>query len=156
MGGEAAISQKLLLLQKGSHVRSYMKVNASALPSLAGINQPDGSRITNGTAGFICHGPYTSLASGEYTAGLYIRRLGSIDVGTLTMDVVSDYGNHEISKQSIPASELMTRIAGLVSIDFEIVNDAYDVEVRLWVPDRVEVQLRELVIFRRNSLDWCL
>lgn len=133
-----------------------MKIEASALPSSTGDNQPDGSRITNGTAGFICHGPYTMLGAGEYTGGLYLRRIGSTDIGMLTMDVVYNHGGVELGKREISASDLMTRITGLISIDFEVAHDVHDLEIRLWVPDRIEVQLRELILFRRRALDWCL
>lgn len=135
-------------------MRSYLRLDAIALPFSIGSDQPDGSRKSDGTAGYICHGPYTSLSAGKYTAGLYLKRVGTIDVGTLLMDAVADYGNVEIGKRSIQLSDLTTTIAGLVSMDFDIKHDMHDVEIRLWVPDRVEVQLRELVLFRRNALDW--
>lgn len=156
LGELVAINQKLRSATEGIIVRSYLKIMASALPYSTGANQPDGSRIANGTAGFICHGPYTSLAVGEYTGGLYLRRIGSTDIGNLTMDIVGNRGVLELAKREIPTSELMTSIAGLISIDFEVAHDIHDVEIRLWVPEGIEVQLRELVLFRRRALDWCL
>jgi len=131
-------------------------MNASLLPSTTGVNLPDGSRASDGKAGFLCHGPYIALSPGPYTTGLYLRRVGNIGSDPLRLDATCDGGTLELGKKSVDISEVMTRIPGLIWMDFEVTHDITDVEIRLWVPDRIEVQLREMVLFRRDALDWCV
>jgi hypothetical protein len=118
------------------------------------VDGEGGVRRADGRAGHLSHGPYVGLTPGSYTAAFYVRREEASDMGEIEVDVCCDHGSRELARTYFAADDIRTTIAGLLRLDFRVEADARACEVRLRVPAGFIVEIRELVIFRREPSNW--
>jgi hypothetical protein len=135
----------------GLNLRFYVRFEAATLPRSVGTDGKGSCRIGDGAAGHLSYGPYLELAAGKYTAGFYVRRRGNVASGFIDIDVCCDGGSRTLAARRIAASDILTEIHGWLRIDFIVETDIIDTEVRLSVPERLIVEIRELVIFKRDA-----
>lgn len=130
-------------------MHSYASFKADNLPQSVGVNLKQGSRRSEGVAGYLSYGPYIDISAGTYCAGFYIRCLDESSDGTITVDVCSNAGQSEVARKDIPVRELADDVVQFVKVDFHLHMDATRLEARLHVSEGVMIELSELVIFRR-------
>jgi hypothetical protein len=129
----------------------YNRALAADLPFGVGENQPDGSRRSNGTPGFLSFGPYIKLRAGRYTAGFFLRRdSDSVESGQIKVDVSCDSGTVLVAKK-VPTDRLSDRYPALVAVEFNLDAEADEVEVRLECGPVEGLILEEMVIFQRAA-----
>jgi hypothetical protein len=130
-----------------------MRTDGSALPNAVGANGDNGVRLSDGSGGHLCYGPYFSLEPGNYIAGFYIRRIGRPTPGTMDMDIFArDVG--QLAHRRIASAELFEDIASLISLPLDAKQPLDHIEVRLYVSEGVMVEVRELVVFSTRPRDW--
>ncbi len=135
-------------------MRAYARFRGADLPHAVGVDVDGALRRADGHAGHLSHGPYLDLAPGAYTAAFYVRREPASALGEVEMDVCCDSGARQIARRTIAADEIRVSIPGLLNLDFEIDANARACEVRLRVPEDFIVEIRDLVIFRREPTNW--
>ena len=112
----------------------YEGESLSNLPATVGILQKR-TKETDGRAGFLVFGPYSSLKAGEYRLNAY----GSSDlVASAYVDVVSGKGTVVHARFDIEKNA-----KGLLvdNADVHLSDSAYDIEVRVWVGENDSIDL---------------
>ena len=132
---------------------SYLRFAGATLPRGVGKDMPGGTRISEGVAGHLCFGPYSTLDSGKYVAGYYMRLLPGSAVSTIDFDVAVA-GQDSLVHKTVSTRELFEDTLSLVSLEFELDERAESTEVRLYVQKGVLIEVDELVIFSRRPRNW--
>ena len=127
----------------------YYRSQMTQLPCQVGIDQADGSRSSEGNEGYMSFGPNLQMAAGRYFGGFHIKILApSTHPSAVTIDAACQHGNYIITNRLVPGDTILSGIAGLVGLDFELGEPEDRVEVRLHVASGVMVNVQALVIFR--------
>ncbi len=134
-------------------MRSYKKYVGSSLAHNVGTDLGT-MRVSDGRAGHLIHGPYIEIGPGDFTAGVYIRRIGEIYFQPIMIDACFDHGKTIVAAREVTADDILSDIHGVVELDFRLERRVELFEVRLFVWERVAVEIREVVIFSRSLSDW--
>ncbi len=130
----------------------YYRTHLTELPCQVGIDQADGSRSSDGNDGYISYGPNLQMAAGRYFGGFHIKTLASsTHPSAVTIDAACQHGSYIITNRSVPGEQILSDIAGLVGLDFELGEPEDRVEVRLHVASGVMINVQSLVIFRLKT-----
>ena len=132
---------------------AYLRFDGATLPHKVGTNGPGGTRISEGSEGHLCFGPYISLDAGNYVAGLYMRLLPGSLRSRIDLDVLVD-GEHRLAQKSILTQSLFEDGPTLVSMSFTVEDRADSTEVRVYVHDGVWIEINELVVFSTRQRNW--
>lgn len=133
-------------------MNSYVRMEASRLPSQVGTSSPTGFLTSTGHAGFISYGPYISLEPGNYVAGFYIRRIGVAKSKSIILDVSAN--GVDIIEKSISHQSLFEDLASFVYVAFKLSDPVARIEFRVRVGDDTLIELRDLVIFNSDQRIW--
>jgi len=130
----------------------YYRKNLAELPCNVGIDQEDGSRSSDGNGGYLSFGPNITVGAGLYFGGFHVRAMApSTHPTALNIDAACQRGDMIITEKSIPGERILSDIAGLVGITFEVPRPDDHFELRLHVSSGVFVNVRHLVVFRLES-----
>ncbi len=132
---------------------AYLRYDVVDLPHVVGKNVENGTRISTGEAGHLSFGPFCSLDAGDYIAGFYVRRIENSGSGRIDMDICG-LGFDQIALRHFADNDIHQTIAGLIHAEFSLPAPVSNVEVRLYVPEGVRVEMHELVIFNTRSRGW--
>lgn len=86
-------------------------------------------------------------------AGVRLRKLPECAAGRVAFDVYSP-GTDVMCSRLVYASELFEGTSSFVHLDFVLESMTSQVEVRLFVQEKVLVQLDEVVIFSKDARGW--
>ena len=134
-------------------MKSYIRYDASSLPSAVGSIVAGGARRADGAPGHLCFGPYVALDRGDYIAGFRVKRIGDFGEKSIDVDVLLDSENLAV-KMTLNSDEVLENVHGLVYFDFEVTKPTSIAEVRLYVPQDVIVEVLDLTIFRARPRSW--
>ncbi|MBL7236134.1 hypothetical protein IFJ82_01235 [Novacetimonas hansenii] len=132
----------------------YRKFLGAELPSAVGRNEKGGLRVADGQEGHLSFGPYMTLEAGDYVAGIYMRRIGSAHPANVSIDVVTDPNEIEIAHLNVPHREILDKIAGMIAVPFSLYGDAKNLQIRVFVPAGVMIEIEELVIIPMRARRW--
>ncbi len=132
---------------------TYIRFAGSTLPSNVGTDSNRGTRLSDGRAGHVSFGPYLSLDIGDYCAGFRVRKLPDSHLGQIDMDVAA-VGYPSLAHKSLAVDTLFRDTSSLLPMEFYVPERAEGIEVRLFVHEKVLIEIDELVIFSRHTKGW--
>ncbi|CUW48691.1 hypothetical protein F1645_11205 [Novacetimonas hansenii] len=132
----------------------YRRFLGSELPNAVGRNEKGSLRVADGQEGHLSFGPYITLEAGDYVAGIYMRRVGPAKPANITIDVVTDPGEIEVAHLNIPHREILDKVAGIVAVPFSLYGEASNLQIRVFVPAGIMIEIEELVIIPMRARRW--
>jgi glycosyltransferase involved in cell wall biosynthesis len=109
--------------------------------------QKSGGKIrSNSLAGFLCHGPYTPLKKGSYTVDFIFTRILKTD-SIVMFQVASSQGNLIHASDTVNAMDFDRNSH---ACHFELMQDTFDVEFRVFCGNTCELELEKVSIVQNK------
>lgn len=106
--------------------------------------------VSNGTGGYLCYGPYLKLSSGHYCSvanGTYITRGAGYRA-----DVCSGRGRIVHAKQTLVDSGQGDSNDWVLTMDFTLGQESYDIEFRMEAPVDCQILLSTVTILNLDKI----
>jgi hypothetical protein len=116
---------------------------SSSLNTGVGV-KGDGGIATTGTTGVLLYGPYISLTVGDYEVSYILDDIASLS--DVKVDVVAQFGEILIIDQAITLQDVRNNA---VHLTFSLMQDCNNVEFRIFVDEKSEFSLKEVVVTRQ-------
>jgi len=114
----------------------------------SGVKLTNGIVFSNASSGYEIWGPYVSLSKGKYRAIMHFTP-GVALSGKVKLDVCTGIGESILKVQNFNLAK--DAAEGKIGIDFELDADSDNVEIRLFVKDRLSGQFDRLEIVEQRK-----
>ncbi|MCL4526994.1 MAG: hypothetical protein M1492_11170 [Gammaproteobacteria bacterium] len=137
-----------VVLQEGSV--DYLSIRPENMATQVGLRGLRPSLDTSGHQGILCYGPYIKVSAGYYSVHL-LGDVGSRGLAGAYVDVVHKGGKRTVTVQALSIMPSNDKV--IVSPwSFFLLEDVNDLEIRIWVSEQSEINLRGIVLHKIDAM----